>query len=437
MAGNIQEHRPVLIIGAGISGMVLSRLLARYAIPSIVFEATTQDQILNTGMTLKEWAYAPLLAELPEASLEDLKGRVATDRILGGNGFIDGTIRDNRTGETLMAPPPAKAGAEGGNQFRADRDALREWFSEGYVEICFGHKLRDFEGEAGCVLARFENGAEVEGSLIVASDGLHSTGTQSVSSHHHHLISATVRQQLLPHIKPVTLPVVALHGDVRLTHEEFKTTIRPSMGTTNILAGIGDNFNTPLTIARVTPEHVDLDWSYSRPVRPGGDPLFDPRRSLIAAADIPPAFLAELAAAPLAPPFSLALNERTVRQSDVWNLRSRSVFVPRAALDKALARGAVLLGDAAHAMPMFGGEGGNHALLDGVELARALRASGAWRGASWPRAEMEDAVRAFYDGAYARNQDAVRRCRQRFGLLHRPISEWRKLGELQRMRQAE
>ena len=245
-------------------------------------------------------------------------------------------------------------------------------------------------------------------------------------------MSVLVRQKLLPHVKPAILPVVALHGDVRLTHEEFLTILRPQMGPTNILAGVGDGFNTPLTIARVTPTHVDLDWSYSRPVRPGGDPLFDPRRGRIAPEDIPQEFLDEVASRTLVPPFSFALNTSTIRKAEVWNLLSRSVFIPRSGLDSALRRGVVFVGDAAHGMPMFGGEGGNHALLDGIELARGMR-----DGTSNGKVELETTVHAFYDGAYPRCQDAVRRCRQRFGLLHRPIKEWQKLAELSKMRRDE
>ena len=176
--GDHLEQKPVLVIGAGISGMALARLLTRHSIPCIVFEASPREQVWNTGMTLKDWVWEPLLEELPEETLEALKEAVATDRLLGGRGMIDGTIRDNATGVTLMAPKPGKAGAEEGavGQFRADRDALRDWFSEGGVNIRYGHRLSGFEGEAGNVKASFENGTEYDGSLLVASDGLNSFG---------------------------------------------------------------------------------------------------------------------------------------------------------------------------------------------------------------------------------------------------------------------
>lgn len=35
------------------------------------------------------------------------------------------------------------------------------------------------------------------------------------------------------------------------------------MGDWNILAGVGDNFNTPITISNINDKDVDLDWSYS------------------------------------------------------------------------------------------------------------------------------------------------------------------------------
>jgi monooxygenase len=89
--------------------------------------------------------------------------------------------------------------------------------------------------------------------------------------------------------------------------------------------------------------------------------------------------------------------------------------------------GVVFIGDAWHAMPIFGGEGGNHALVDSVELAAAMV----------KESNVERAVAAYYEGAARRCQEAVRRSRSRFYVLHRPIEEWRDIAEKRRAKAAQ
>ena len=81
-------------------------------------------------------------------------------------------------------------------------------------------------------------------------------------------------------------------------------------------------------------------------------------------------------------------------------------------------KGVVFIGDSWHAMPIFGGEGGNHAILDSIELANVLADE---------EKNLKQAVAAYYNGAWRRCQEAVKRSRQRFYLLHRPIAEWREM----------
>ena len=220
-----------------------------------------------------------------------------------------------------------------------------------------------------------------------------------------------------------------------MKRHEFETVLKPSLGGSNVLGGIGDNFNTPITIAHADDKGVHLDWSYSREVQGANDPLWMPKRDQ--SSTIPPHLLKEIESRPLVPPFSTLLNTEAIKKSQVFNWFSRSVFIPRYNLAQAAKQGVVFVGDSAHAMPIFGGEGGNHAMLDGVELSRLLVDSGCGEsGQEWTGEALELVVQRFYDGAYKRCQDAVRRCRQRFALLHRPLVEWRQLGEMAKMQAA-
>jgi monooxygenase len=106
--------------------------------------------------------------------------------------------------------------------------------------------------------------------------------------------------------------------------------------------------------------------------------------------------------------------------------------VQRKELDKAAELGVVFIGDAVHAMPIFGGEGGNHAMLDAVELI-AMTTEGK---ADFSDTDVANIIRKFYDGAYQRGQGAVKRCLQRFSQFHQPISGWKKVAEMTRKREA-
>lgn len=99
----------------------------------------------------------------------------------------------------------------------------------------------------------------------------------------------------------------------------------------------------------------------------------------------------------------------------------------RGDVDSVAKKGVVFVGDSWHAMPIFGGEGGNHAIVDGVELARVL---GGLMGKDG--GDAREAIGAYYDKAWRRCQDAVRRSKQRFYQLHRPISEWEEIAEKQK-----
>jgi monooxygenase len=172
-------QRPIIIIGAGLSGLAAARLLTDQGIPVIVFEQSQPDRSQGYGITFRDWAYNALLEELGNRiGVSDFQRAVATDGAIGRTGWVDLTFRNNGTGETLFNPDPPKPG-QPNTIFRANRSFLRNWLAEG-VDVRYQHKLEGFQGEPGHVSVSFENGVVQEGSILVAADGVHSTGKTSI-----------------------------------------------------------------------------------------------------------------------------------------------------------------------------------------------------------------------------------------------------------------
>ncbi|KAI9372095.1 hypothetical protein BJX61DRAFT_467180 [Aspergillus egyptiacus] len=399
---------PILIIGAGLAGLTAARLLTNVHIPVIVFEASPRSRSQGYAISLRDWGFTSLLKAL-SLPLTSLTKNVAPDRHIGGTGWIDQALLNNHTGEVIVKPPAEPKDKP--SILRANRNALRSWIADcgdEDIDVRYNHRLSGISGGGiGSVTATFTNGATYTGSLLIAADGLHSI----------------VRSLLLPSAVPETLPVALFHGDLELPREEYDRVVRPYAGESNILAGVGDGFNTPLTVCNMTSTTVHLDWSYSRLSTEDADPLFNPDITSEEAKVLPAALLEEIASRELAEPWCHFLNEEAMKTHKVYNWLMRCVFVERGNLDSCIGRGVVFLGDSWHAMPIFGGEGGNHALVDGVEIAGVLSDIG------WEEGEVRRAIGKYYDGAWRRCQDAVRRSKQRFFQLHRPMSEWVEIAE--------
>ena len=134
---------------------------------------------------------------------------------------------------------------------------------------------------------------------------------------------------------------------------------------------VGDVF-LQITIARRDRAHVDISYAYSRPARESADSLFVPGRSLTAAGEVPEQLFEEICALEKHlddSAFAEVFNADAMRRDRLLNWLMRSVLVPRAELQKAAEQGIMLIGDAAHHVPILGSHGANMAIEDAVALA--------------------------------------------------------------------
>jgi 2-polyprenyl-6-methoxyphenol hydroxylase-like FAD-dependent oxidoreductase len=168
------SQNPILVIGAGISGLTLARTLIRHRLPVIVFDSMSAGRSQGYGITLRSWAYDKFIDPLG-ISPEELKRHVATDAPLGRMGKLDAHLWDAYTGKVLIEAPPTRPGSNEGDFFRANRSRIRDFLSEG-VDVRFEHRLISFEVVGGGVKAKFNTGEEVEGQMLIGADGVNSTG---------------------------------------------------------------------------------------------------------------------------------------------------------------------------------------------------------------------------------------------------------------------
>lgn len=371
---------PITIAGAGLAGLTLGRCLTQKGIPNILLEKVSSSPRYNYGITLHPWAYQPLLnvLQIDEASFRE---RLSVDASRGGMGSI--------SGNALLTGVDTSPGT-----FRCHRGRLEQFLREGQ-DIRWEHTIEDIETTPQKVIVRIQNEQVIESDVLIGTDGVHSQ----------------VRKLLAPEIQPRVLPFVVFNGKRRMSLDSFQNIVAPQMQGLSVIQCRQEDIVFQIAMNQYTATDVGLDYTYSRPARQN-DPLHKPDRPIPGATDIPEEFYAELQRLKdLGKAYKEIFDVTKVKQDRVLHFLMRSTLGTEQEIKDLTDRGVLLVGDAVHAMPLLGGEGGNNAMKDGVDLAGHIAAYG------------PEGIKTFSSARYHSWRKGVEESEQRLAEMHSPAKE--------------
>ena len=379
---------PVLIMGAGISGLCLAQYLHKHAIPFVVFERDPSSEHRPQGYRLKlEADAAAALRESLTVEVYSAFEASCAESTIGETDFdpISGACVKSRAGGGL-------AGAQGLRaSYTVDRTVFRRILMTGISDkIYFGREITSYdvceENVQSYVVAKFRDGATAQGRFLVGADGTRSA----------------IRKQLIPEHKFLDTGATCIYGKTVMTPELLSRYPARAVRWMTVAADrapliqsilIGESpltlLSEPIRFSRAE-STTSLPEDYVYWVLIGRRELFTdatntPASSTAHGVNSDKAYNTESAQASAAQ--SLALTEewhpslrslfelQDVSQASTMRVVSAPPKLPAWQSDPCV----TLLGDAVHAMSPCGGVGANVALRDAAELGRIFASTGASR----------------------------------------------------------
>ncbi|PNP59967.1 hypothetical protein FNYG_14704 [Fusarium nygamai] len=321
----------VSIIGAGPVGLTLGRLLQVNSIPFTIYESDSSSETRSQGGTLDLHPASGQLA-LQKAGLfgkfQSLARYQAQDlKLLDKHGKVH---LDFKTPEGFNNRP------------EIDRPILRKMLLESInpENIMWGHRLEKVAvNKEGVRRLTFDNGHQVETGLLVGADGVRSIVRRELNFAEPEYSGMTMMETRIPKVAADTPEIAGLAGrGSTYALGPGRGLLSQRLGDSSVFLYValavstswtddsGINFNNPDEARQQLLTYFE-DWS-------------EPLRDLI-----------RTGAGPVTP-----------RQ--IWHLPLGSRWKPK--------KGLTLVGDAAHVMSPYAGEGVNLGMLDALELAEAI-----------------------------------------------------------------
>ncbi|KFA76996.1 hypothetical protein S40288_08590, partial [Stachybotrys chartarum IBT 40288] len=381
---------PVVIVGAGISGLLLAQSLRRHGLPVRVFERDDDftSRGVGWGLTL-HWSLPALRALLPEPLVHRIPGAYVDQAAVAAGLCSRFPFYDLSTGQLKAETPRAPES----QRIRVTREKLRRLLATG-IQVEWGKAFQSFRSENdGSVTVLFEDGSHCRGCLLVACDGTNSRLRRALFPDRHYTHG---------------LPIRAMGLKVSLTPEQIKPILQMDpfflQGTSSendsfiyisVLDAPGNSDNSSGAYSC----QMCVSWPYRGGFLGRAEPLDFPATN-----EERHKFLEELAGT-WADPFRSII--RTIPDdTDIKPLDLQDYVPPK---DLRSTDRVALMGDAFHAMAMYRGEGANHAIVDVLDFSERivplLQKQQPGQGEDWPA--IRAALDEYEDVVIARARPAV------------------------------
>ena len=376
-------QQPILILGAGISGLALAQGLSKSNIPFRIYERDTHFNLRAQGYRVRivGSGIEALQTVLPPALYSRLEASCAINAHggVGTNTKLDALSAEEIENFFGKAGPPSMGGHSGiggpgtggpGIQkpkgspqpLNADRMVLRSVLMRGLEEhVEFGKEFSAYEITPSGVIIRFSDGSEAQGSLLVGADGA----------------SSRVRKQFVPQLDLMDTEGRFFYGKSTLTTElEANFNQRCLKGMSVIQDRTGD---VPTTLLLEPVRFKDNEFRKDLPkdyiywvllARKGVQGMTD--SELFGLPNAESAALATKLTSHWHPSFHALFEHQDAAQTSLLRIISAHPDIPVWETSSRV----TLIGDAAHVMSPTAGIGATTALRDAAMLAEVLSEEG-------------------------------------------------------------
>ncbi|KAF3059581.1 FAD-dependent urate hydroxylase [Daldinia childiae] len=332
----------ILIVGAGLGGLTLAQSLRKQGIPFEVFERDTDAQSRFLG-----WAIGV------HTILDDLVSSIPNDLppIKESITHLSPLKLEAQLSFYFHGKHMAVQSSPEQQVIRANRPRFRDWLSTN-IPIQWGKRPTRVEQVQDEILLHFEDGTTATGDILVGADGVNSFVRE-------HLLGVPNKELLQP------IPNCMICGETTLSGEAFERQLSLAHSCYVAVGPASTNYFLFVGLNRVSSDGKSGRYYWFIAEK---DPSIANENHWTKSASQAELYdhVIKLTSG-LEPRFS-----EVIESTSVSEVKPKPFIIRDAEIEHLPVGRITLLGDAAHPMSPFRGEGGAHALLDALNLSKAI-----------------------------------------------------------------